>query len=346
MDDHLSRDRLQRASPSRPKSGATNTRTYSMTKITKPDRLPVRPVLSCTAWGLSCPLGCPRGGELLPRHFTLTYSVQRHRRRYIFCDTFRHLTITMKCPGFHQACCRAVSGLSSESRRKTAIISGPFQAATLHAIPEGSERELRGGWEAGRLGDLERGRGQKSGNWPCNAAPISFGGRVPPGGGRVGRRGGRVGRRGGRVAPGGGRVAPGGGRVPRGGGRVPRGGGSVGRRGGGVPRRGGSVGRRGGSADGERGHCFAIQVIVSDLVGRCPRPPPEGEPNNFFARPCLLSRCLVEKSVPFCRNRLARGMGSSRAHHHDAAKGLRGGGESDAHSRLAGHLFPPPRPRS
>ena len=33
---------------------------------------PVPPVLSCTAWGFSCPLACARGGGLLPRLFTLT----------------------------------------------------------------------------------------------------------------------------------------------------------------------------------------------------------------------------------------------------------------------------------
>jgi len=31
---------------------------------------PVPPVLSCTAWGFSCPLACARGGGLLPRLFT------------------------------------------------------------------------------------------------------------------------------------------------------------------------------------------------------------------------------------------------------------------------------------
>jgi hypothetical protein len=175
MDDHLSRDRLQRASPSRPKSGATNTRTYSMTEITKPDRLPVRPVLSCTAWGLSCPLGCPRGGELLPRHFTLTYSVQRHRRRYIFCDTFRHLTITMKCPGFHQACCRAVSGLSSESRRKQR--SSP--ARSKRRLYTRSPKEASGNsGEAGRLGDWETwrgGEGKRAGIGPEMPPPFRSG---------------------------------------------------------------------------------------------------------------------------------------------------------------------------
>jgi len=30
------------------------------------------PVWSCSGWGLSCPFGYPRGGELLPRLFTLS----------------------------------------------------------------------------------------------------------------------------------------------------------------------------------------------------------------------------------------------------------------------------------
>ena len=146
MDDHLSRDRLRRASPSRPKS-----------------------------WGLSCPLGCPRGGELLPRHFTLTYSVQRHRRRYIFCDTFRHLTITMKCPGFHQACCRAVSGLSSESRRKQR--SSP--ARSKRRLYTRSPKEASGNsGEAGRLGDWETwrgGEGKRAGIGPEMPPPFRSG---------------------------------------------------------------------------------------------------------------------------------------------------------------------------
>jgi len=33
---------------------------------------PDPPVLSCTAWGFSCPRACVRGGGLLPRLFTLT----------------------------------------------------------------------------------------------------------------------------------------------------------------------------------------------------------------------------------------------------------------------------------
>ena len=37
-----------------------------------PGRRPGVPVWPCTAWGLSCPGGCPPGGGLLPRLFTLT----------------------------------------------------------------------------------------------------------------------------------------------------------------------------------------------------------------------------------------------------------------------------------
>jgi hypothetical protein len=36
------------------------------------DRRPGLPVMSCTAWGLSCPGTCAPGGGLLPRLFTLT----------------------------------------------------------------------------------------------------------------------------------------------------------------------------------------------------------------------------------------------------------------------------------
>ncbi len=44
------------------------------------------PVLSCTAWGFSCPGACAPGGGLLPRLFTLTRGF-RHGR-FVFCDTF------------------------------------------------------------------------------------------------------------------------------------------------------------------------------------------------------------------------------------------------------------------
>lgn len=44
------------------------------------------PVLSCTAWGLSCPGTCVPGGGLLLRLFTLTRDLRRGR--FVFCDTF------------------------------------------------------------------------------------------------------------------------------------------------------------------------------------------------------------------------------------------------------------------
>ena len=51
-------------------------------------RRPAFPVLSCTTWGFSCPAGCPTGGGLLPRLFTLTLSPKTFGR-FVFCDTFR-----------------------------------------------------------------------------------------------------------------------------------------------------------------------------------------------------------------------------------------------------------------
>ncbi len=38
------------------------------------------PAWSCTAWGLSCPRNYSRGGELLPRLFTLTLAMPGHLR--------------------------------------------------------------------------------------------------------------------------------------------------------------------------------------------------------------------------------------------------------------------------
>lgn len=64
----------------------------------RPGRLPVFPVLSCTARGLSCPLGHPRGGGLLPHHFTLTRLGKRSGGRYIFCDTFRQPALSCRPP--------------------------------------------------------------------------------------------------------------------------------------------------------------------------------------------------------------------------------------------------------
>lgn len=73
--------------------------------------------MSCTVWGLSCPRRYLRGGELLPRLFTLTlHHSESVKGWFTFCDTFRHLFISNKRPDFHRAYCRAVSGLSSKCR--------------------------------------------------------------------------------------------------------------------------------------------------------------------------------------------------------------------------------------
>ena len=53
----------------------------------RPGRRPGVPVWPCTAWGLSCPEGCPSGGGLLPRLFTLTASPLQARRGGFFSVT-------------------------------------------------------------------------------------------------------------------------------------------------------------------------------------------------------------------------------------------------------------------
>ena len=52
------------------------------------ERAALGPVLSCTAWGLSCLLHCCWSGELLPRLFTLTPLCRSSEGRFVFCDTF------------------------------------------------------------------------------------------------------------------------------------------------------------------------------------------------------------------------------------------------------------------
>ena len=65
------------------------------------------PISPCIELGLQCPLSCPRGGELLPHHFTLT----RLSERFIFCCTGRKLVLmqaslvftrnsVLRCPDF------------------------------------------------------------------------------------------------------------------------------------------------------------------------------------------------------------------------------------------------------
>ena len=53
----------------------------------RPGRRPGVSVWPCTAWGLSCPGGCPPGGGLLPRLFTLTATPVRARHGGIFSVT-------------------------------------------------------------------------------------------------------------------------------------------------------------------------------------------------------------------------------------------------------------------
>jgi len=53
----------------------------------RPGRRPGVSVWPCTAWGLSCPAGCPAGGGLLPRLFTLTATPVRARHGGIFSVT-------------------------------------------------------------------------------------------------------------------------------------------------------------------------------------------------------------------------------------------------------------------
>lgn len=77
------------------------------------ERAALGPVLSCTAWGLSCLLHYCRSGELLPRLFTLTSLAQGG----LFSVT---LSIVVACARNLQrlraACCPVVSGLSSRLR--------------------------------------------------------------------------------------------------------------------------------------------------------------------------------------------------------------------------------------
>jgi hypothetical protein len=69
------------------------------------------PVLSCTAWGFSCPAGYPDGRWALTPPFHPFPAASAGW--FVFCDTIRHPAITTGCPRFHGACCLVVSGLSS-----------------------------------------------------------------------------------------------------------------------------------------------------------------------------------------------------------------------------------------
>ena len=63
---------------------------------------PVTPARPCTIRGLSFPAGCPAGGGLLPRLFTLTLRGQSHAGRYFFCDTFRQPRLASRLPPVSQ----------------------------------------------------------------------------------------------------------------------------------------------------------------------------------------------------------------------------------------------------
>lgn len=123
-DDHFSSRDFRKSPVSPPKQSATITRTHSATEVAEPGRLPVRPVMSCTARGLSCPLRFRRGGELLPRHFTLT---DRKRTAVYFLRHFpsvRHYTGPPRLsPGALPCGVRTFLYPPKE----TAIISGPFR---------------------------------------------------------------------------------------------------------------------------------------------------------------------------------------------------------------------------
>lgn len=101
-------------SHSRPKAGATITRVYPP----EGDRTGCSFALLCLAPHgvyLASPV-TRRSGELLPRHFTLTEA--RKLRRFVFCGTFRRPRVIRGLPGFHQACCHVVFGLSSRQKPK------------------------------------------------------------------------------------------------------------------------------------------------------------------------------------------------------------------------------------
>ncbi len=79
-------------------------------------RRPGFPVLSCTAWGLSCPAARAAGGGLLPRLFTLTraFFFREKRGRFVFCDTFRRAELAPGTPAhFTRHAAWMVFGLSS-----------------------------------------------------------------------------------------------------------------------------------------------------------------------------------------------------------------------------------------
>ena len=102
----------------------------------RPGRRPGVSVWPCTAWGLSCPGGCPPGGGLLPRLFTLAVTPERACRGGLFSVTLsidRRLRLRPSA-GFSAACCLLVFGLSSppykQERPSTHVQSISFTSPT------------------------------------------------------------------------------------------------------------------------------------------------------------------------------------------------------------------------
>jgi hypothetical protein len=67
------------------------------------------PIRSCSKRGLPCHCCYQQCGALLPHHFTLTQHLLLNIWRYIFCGTFRKLTL----PRCYLALCPLEPGLSS-----------------------------------------------------------------------------------------------------------------------------------------------------------------------------------------------------------------------------------------
>ena len=112
----------------------------------RPGRRPGVSVWPCTAWGLSCPAGCPAGGGLLPRLFTLTATPLRARHGGIFSVTLSiDRSFRPALRGLSAACCLVVFGLSSAglrpqrssaNRRQCAAARRPAQRKLVHEIHE------------------------------------------------------------------------------------------------------------------------------------------------------------------------------------------------------------------
>lgn len=98
------------------------------------------PVVSCTAWGLSCPGACAPGGGLLPRRFTLTHSLRRGR--FVFCDTFHRAGLG---PGASAYSTRHAALWCSDFPLPARARSDHLPPASLcrHVLPRASEYVCR-----------------------------------------------------------------------------------------------------------------------------------------------------------------------------------------------------------